>query len=486
MRQRFADRRRHRRGVDRDAAPRRTRRRDPDPAQAGVLLAVDRAGDLQLAMKSGGINIGHESNNIISESLKNLNNYIEKKVEDAMKEKDFDKATKYATYDFISKNIIYPYMSGGLNWAVLEAEAGTPLGLATGAYKSYKNKQLDLLTDVGRKRMKEDLINRRDAESKLFRGIWGTSVAVSAYLAYYGLQALSAIGDDDDENRRIFNKYLRDNPEQRKIFDKFSPEIYAVSLAASDERLSKYLLNKMGYKTDQNDNVLTLVKSLQDKNSYSAGALGVLLGQVISTPGAWRILRDTKRLYKELQGEPMEQTKIRVTSFLNGYFKGGLVDYLGLRPDVNYDLEKVKKEIDNKKVDFTRYTNGVADDINSGKITVADAGKIVKEKYKDNDKLKEKAIDIISKAVSDKQIRDGLKDADIWYMEMYNEKDIRAKAYVYYQNALKNKRETEDKKFYDYMDLALFSKDEEYIKEFYDLAIEYKDIEEQSKKKPVK
>jgi hypothetical protein len=184
-----------------------------------------------------------------------------------------------------------------------------------------------------------------------------------------------------------------------------------------------------------------------------------------------------------LQGEPMAQSKKRVTSFLNGYFKGGLVDYLGLRPDVNYDLEKVKKEIDNKKVDFTRYTNGVADDINSGKITVKDAQKVIEEKYKDNDKLKERATDIISNAVNDKQIREGLKDADIWYMEMYNEKDIRAKAYVYYQNALKNKKETEDKKFYDYMNLALFGKEQEYIDEFINLAIEYKDIEEQ--KKPI-
>jgi len=71
-------------------------------------------------------------------------------------------------------------------------------------------------------------------------------------------------------------------------------------------------------------------------------------------------------------------------------------------------------------------------------------------------------------------------------MEMYNENDIRAKAYVYYQNALKNKRETQDKNFYDYMNLALFGIDKEYYDKFINLAIEYKDVEEQkSKNKPV-
>ena len=454
---------------------------------SGNNFTMDEINDIyQASMKSGGANIGHESNNIISESLKNLNNWIEKKVEDAMKEKDYDKATKYATYAFISKNITYPYMSGGFNWVVLEAEAGTPLGLATGAYKSYKNKNIDLLTDVGKKRMKEDLINKRDTESKLFRGIWGTSIAISAYLAYYGLQAVSGIGDDDEENKRISNKYLREHPEQRKIFDKFSPEVYAVSLSVSDERLSKYLLNKMGYKTDQNDNVLTLLKSLQNKNSSTPGALGVLLGQIVSTPGAWRILRDSKRLFRELQGEPMAQTEQRVTSFLNGYFKGALVDYLGLRPGTNYDLEKVKKEIQNKKTDFTNYTNGIANDINSGKITKEDAAKLVNKKYEDNDELLDKAKEIIQNSVNDKEIREGLKDADIWYMEMHNEKDIRAKAYIYYQNELKNNASKTDKNFDEYMNIALYGIDEDYYKKFIDLAIEYKDVEEQkSKKKPI-
>jgi len=454
---------------------------------SGNNFTMDEINDIyQASMKSGGANIGHESNNIISESLKNLNNWIEKKVEDAMKEKDYDKATKYATYAFISKNITYPYMSGGFNWVVLEAEAGTPLGLATGAYKSYKNKNIDLLTDVGRKRMKEDLVNKRDAESKLFRGIWGTSIGVAAYLAYYGLQAVSGVGDDDEENKRISNKYLREHPEQRKIFDKFSPEVYAVSLSVSDERLSKYLLNKMGYKTDQNDNVLTLLKSLQNKNSSTPGALGVLLGQIVSTPGAWRILRDSKRLFRELQGEPMAQTEQRVTSFLNGYFKGALVDYLGLRPGTNYDLEKVKKEIQNKKTDFTNYTNGIANDINSGKITKEDAAKLVNKKYEDNDELLDKAKEIIQNSVNDKEIREGLKDADIWYMEMHNEKDIRAKAYIYYQNELKNNASKTDKNFDEYMNIALYGIDEDYYKKFIDLAIEYKDVEEQkSKKKPI-
>lgn len=441
------------------------------------------------SMKSGGLNIGHESNNIVSERIKFENNRIEKKIEDSLKEKDYDKAAKYGTYALVMKNILYPYMSGGMNWAFIEAEAGTPIGLITGAIKTRSNKPIDLLTDQGKKKLKETLKDKRDAESKLFRGLWGTSIGVSAYLAYQGLKALSVAGDDDEENKRLFNQYLKEHPEQRKIFDKFSPEIYAYSLAVSDERLSKYLLNKMGYKTDQNDNVLTLINSLQNKKSSSMGALGVLLGQVFSTPGSWRIIRDTQRLSRELKGEPMNQTQVKVTSFLNGYFKGAFIDYIGKRPGVNYDLERVRKEFENERTKFTKYTNSIADDIVEGNLTVEEAQKVLEKKYSDKPELLKKAIKIASDAINDQKIRDGLREADTWYMELYNEKNAYAKAYIYYQNVLKDKtpkeveRITQDKDFAKNINLATATMSKEMQSDFLDLVIQFKDVEEQKKSK---
>jgi len=435
------------------------------------------------SMKSGGLNIGHESNNLISKYVKLQNNDLDKQIQDAVKEKDYDKASRYTFYAMIYKNFVNPYVGGGMNWAVIEAEAGTPIGLATGLNKMRKNKEVDLLTDVGRKRMKEDLANKRDAESKLFRGVWGSIVGITTFLTYQGIKTLATVGDDDDENKRLFNQYLKENPEQRKAFDKFSPDILAYSLAESDERLSKWLLNKLGYKTDQNDNVFTLIKSLDNKDSSTSGATGVLLGQVFSTPSAWRIWRDLSRLRAELKGETPNQTQFKVTSFLNGYFKGAFIDYIGKRPGVNYDLEKVKKVVKNEKTKFTKETNGIANDITSGKITIPEAVKVINEKYAGNPELIKKAEKVAVNAIKDQKVREGLKDADTWYMEFYNESETFAKAYILYQNAIKNEDFKKDAEFVKNLNLASSGMSQEKQAELAQWVTQFKDVEEQKKKK---
>lgn len=443
----------------------------------------------QTSMISGGLNIGHEPNNMVSIQIQQWNNWMEKQIEDAIKNKDWDKATKYAYYGMVYKNFVNPYVGGGMSWALLEAEAGTPLGLYTGIKKMRSNKEIDLLTAQGKKDLKETLKNKRDAESKLFRGIWGTMISLSTYLAYQGLKALAVAGDDDEENARIYNQYLKDNPEQRKIFDKFAPEVLAAYLATEDERVSKYLLNKLGYKTDQNDNLLLLIKSLQDKNTSSLGVLGALLGQVFSTPGAWRVVRDTQRLSRELKGEPMNQTQFKVTSFLNGYFKGAFIDYIGKRPGVNYDLERVKKEFENERTKFTKETNSIADDIVDGKLTIPQAEKIFIEKYKDKPELLKKSIKIAVNAIKDQAVRDALRDEPTWYMEMYNERTSYAKAYIFYQNVFQNKSSKEvekiyqDKNFVKNMDVLSKSMSDEMVAEIMKAVIEFKDVEEQKKAK---
>lgn len=451
---------------------------------SGNNFTMEEINDLyQAAMKSGGLNIGHESNNLVSKYVKLQNNDLDKQTQDAIKDKNYQKASLYTFYSMIYKNFINPYVGGGMNWAIIEGEAGTPLGIATGLNKMRQNNEIDMLTDVGKKRLKEDLANKRDAESKLFRGIWGTMVGITTFLTYQGIKALSVAGDDDEENKRLLNQYLKENPEQRKIFDKFSPEILAYSLAVSDERLAKWLLNKLGYKTDQNDNVLTLIKSLQDKNSSSLGTLGVLVGQTFSTPGSWRIIRDTQRLSRELKGEPMNQTQYKVTSFLNGYFKGAFIDYIGKRPGVNYDLENVKKDVRNEKTKFTKETNGIANDITSGKITIPEAVKIINEKYAGKPELIKKAEKVAVNAIKDQKVREGLKDADAWYMEFYNERETFAKAYILYQNVYKNKDFKKDAEFIKNLDLATTGMSQEKQAEIAEWIIQFKDVEESKKDK---
>ena len=62
----------------------------------------------------------------------------------------------------------------------------------------------------------------------------------------------------------------------------------------------------------------------------------------------WRIVKDVQNVHKGLQGVPQYKSDYRVTGFLNGVYQGGLVDYIGLRPEGDF----VPESKDSEKVSF--------------------------------------------------------------------------------------------------------------------------------------
>ena len=453
---------------------------------SGNHLTIEEINDsFNSAYYSGGKNIGHEANNIITKQVNFLNNYIDTKEQDALKEKEYGTALMYGTLGLVQKNIVNPYVGGGMNWAVLEFEAGLPVvGVVAAIAKkgnfNLKANELDLETQTGIKNRKKQLQERREVESTLLRGLWGTAVSTATFLTYSAITGNSGASDDDDENKRKFNQYLKENPEQRKIFTKFAPDVLAYTLAYNDEKLSKVILQKIGSRSD--DNIISLIKTIQDPNKSTAGAFGELAGAIFSTPFAWRVFRDSQRLYHELKGDPLNQTQFKTTSFWNGYYKGAFVDWLGYRPEVNYYFNKMSKKIDLEKEKFTKETNDIANDIVDKKITELEANKIIKTKYGNNSKKLGKAINIIKDAYQDKDIRTKLEGADYWFMEFYKEKDINKKAILYSQKCLKEGFKA-DAEFNKNMALVLADFSNEKFQNLKDLAIEIKDYEASLNKK---
>lgn len=453
---------------------------------SGNNLSIEEINDsFNSAYYSGGKNIGHEANNIITKQVNFLNNYIDTKEQDALKEKEYGTALMYGALGLVQKNIVNPFVGGGMNWAVLEAEAGLPVvGVVAAIAKkgnfNLKANELDLETQTGINNRKKQLQERREVESTLLRGLWGTAVSTATFLTYSAITGSSGVSDDDDENKRKFNQYLKENPEQRKIFTKFAPDVLAYTLAYNDEKLSKVILQKIGSRSD--DNIVSLIKTIQDPNKSTAGAFGELAGALFSTPFAWRIFRDSQRLYHELKGDPLNQTQFKTTSFLNGYYKGAFVDWLGYRPEVNYDFNKMSKTLDLKKEKFTKETNDIANDIVDKKITELQANKILKTKYGNNSKLLGKAIDIIKDAYKDKDIRTKLEGADYWFMEFYKEKDINKKAILFSQKCLKEGFKA-DAEFNKNMNLVLSGFDDKKFQNLKELAVEIKDYEMSLNKK---
>lgn len=453
---------------------------------SGNHLTIEEINDsFNSAYYSGGKNIGHEANNIITKQVNFLNNYIDTKEQDALKEKEYGTALMYGTLGLVQKNIVNPFVGGGMNWAVLEAEAGLPVvGVVAAIAKkgnfNLKANELDLETQTGINNRKKQLQERREVESTLLRGLWGTAVSTATFLTYSVITGNSGVSDDDDENKRKFNQYLKENPEQKKIFTKFAPDVLAYTLAYNDEKLSKVILQKIGSRSD--DNIVSLIKTIQDPNKSTAGAFGELAGALFSTPFAWRVFRDSQRLYHELKGDPLNQTQFKTTSFWNGYYKGAFVDWLGYRPEVNYDFNKMSKKLDLEKEKFTKETNDIANDIVDKKITELEANKILKTKYGNDSKKLGKAINIIKDAYQDKDIRTKLEGADYWFMEFYKEKDINKKAILYSQKCLKQGFKA-DAEFNKNMALVLADFSNEKFQNLKDLAIEIKDYEASLNKK---
>jgi hypothetical protein len=302
------------------------------------------------AYKSAGRSIGHEANNIMSKQVNMGNAYLSSELNKAISNKDYPKATMLTVQSLIMRAIVQPFAGGGANWTVIGAEKGVPvIGYASTAYNYVSKKPLELNSVTGINNLQESLFRENSFKESAVRNIIGTGMAVVAYAAMMGYK-----DDDDETNAKKLNDWMnkKENEWVRPYFNKLSPTAFSFIVAMEDENLGRYLAQLFGNSGDSFDNSYQVIKSFDsEKEGATAGAVGKLVGQPFSSPLAWKPIKDAVEIYKGLIGIVPKKKSYKVNGFMNGYLQGGLLEQLGLRPDLKNDFDSPEAKFKEKQND---------------------------------------------------------------------------------------------------------------------------------------
>jgi len=301
------------------------------------------------AYRAAGRGLGHVANNPISEQINTGSGKLESRIADAIKQKKFAKATYLNLYSIFYRNIANPFIGGGTNWIVLKAEK-TGLGLLSGLISMYKDRgsKMDLMTDTGMKELEDVMFNSMKTKDKFIRGAVGGAVTALAFML------IKATGADDE-----YEKWIKKNQWAKKYLTILTPEIMLAMLAAREKgAYTKYLESSFN-KNEAFDKGKMAIKAASyltaGEKEKAAGQAGQLVGASIGNPIPWRLVRDGQQLWVGATGgEPYAVNPSKPTTFMEGYLKGGFVDYLGYAPQSEDKTKFTKKEYEK----FSNITEG--------------------------------------------------------------------------------------------------------------------------------
>ena len=275
------------------------------------------------AYKSAGLTIGHEANNVISKGAGIMNARVEVALEKAIKEKKWNEATILTLESILTKNIINPFVGGGFNWLVLTLQkAGMdPISLISD-FAKYRNNKIDLTTEEGIKNLENALYRSTNLRYTATRTLTGAIVSIAMASAFI----YSGLGDDLED-------WLKQNEWARKYFKIFSPTVITLIMAYENGELGKALKDLLNIKSDNFNETLSVLKSIDSENKSLTGELGRTSGKYFDTPIPWRLVKDIDNIKRGLNGIPEYKSNYQVNGFLNGVYQGGFIEYLGQRPD---------------------------------------------------------------------------------------------------------------------------------------------------------
>ena len=278
------------------------------------------------AYKSAGFTIGHEANNVISKGAGIWNARVEVALEKAIKEKKWSEATMLTLESILTKNIINPFVGGGTNWLFLTLQkAGMdPISLLSD-FAKYRSNKIDLTTEEGIKNLENAMVRSTNLRNTATRNLIGAVVSISMAAAYIA----SGAGDDIED-------WLKENEWARKYFKVVSPTIVTLMIANENGELGKALQDLLNIKSDNFNETLSVMKAIDSEKKSLPGEIGRASMKYFDTPLPWRFIKDVDNVQRGLKGIPEYKSDYRVTGFLNGVYQGGLVDYIGLRPEGDF------------------------------------------------------------------------------------------------------------------------------------------------------
>jgi len=313
--------------------------------------------ELEASLKSAetvaGFELGHEPNNIISKPLNLFNSWVQTRTDRAVKDKKWNDAAALTAASIVTTNILNPYIGGGTNWTLLAAQkAGIPT-LST-IYWNIKSRgsKLDLSTEEGMKNLEKDLKYQLLAKNANTRMFIGAAVTLAAFAL------ASATGADDD-----LYDWLKKNPWANKYMKKINPPAVQFMLAQKNKKLGEFLGQQMNIKADAFDEGKKIQQALKNaasgKTQKALGGAGQLAGSRLSTPIIpWRVVRDVRDIYRGLNGLPEIKHEYKASGFASGYFQGGMIEQIGLRPEDVKDTSGGRQSSGSRSESGSRESSG--------------------------------------------------------------------------------------------------------------------------------
>lgn len=277
------------------------------------------------AYKSAGLGLGHEPNNIISSQVMAYTQKLEDKINQSLKNKEWNRAAMLTAQSIIFRNVLNPFVGGGTNWLVLKFEK-TGLGLFTGlGYQLASNTKLDFTSEMGMKKMEERLYNQARVKDNYVRGLVGGVTSALTYLAFTGIA-------DTEEYRKWRGK----NMWAARYLDIFTPEALLAEMAIKNKSVKKYAASTFN-RNDAFDATTKVIKAadfaITGKTDKAMGALGEAVGSKFNAPVPWRLVKDGQVLYQGITGkDPYHGDYQPSKGFFNGVFQGGAIEWAGWRP----------------------------------------------------------------------------------------------------------------------------------------------------------
>lgn len=275
--------------------------------------------------KAAGRSLGHEPNNFLSKMIQNYSGELEKKINDAIKDKEYKKAAFLTWQSIMFRNVLNPFVGGGTNWVVLKLEKNIGLGLISGYYNGGRTK-VDLTSEAGMKHLEKAMFEQlRDRDAFMRSVVGGTTTALMS-LIWFNIV-------DTDEYR----KWRNHNKWSQKYLDIITPEEALFAMAMKNNEVGYYLEN-LFQKNDTYDKgkktikgIVNLAKGNTDK---ALGQFGEVAGSPFGVPVPWKLVRDNQNIWLGATGQdPITVDNKPSTSLWSGFFKAGFFEYIGVRPN---------------------------------------------------------------------------------------------------------------------------------------------------------
>lgn len=289
------------------------------------------------AYKGAGLGIGHEANNILSATIKGYSARIEGEINNAIKNKEWNRAAALTYKGVLFRNILNPFVGGGTNWLMLKLEK-TGLGLFTGlAYKIGSKQDIDLSTKTGLARLETRLYNQGRWKDNIMRGLIGGAVTWGSYALFLALA-----------NSDAYREWRKKNRWATRYLDIITPEPLLTKMALEDKDPKKALKQYAGQSFNRNDAFSAEEKLLKGAAYFASGesdkgwgAWGEMVGSKANAPLPWRLFKDGQVLYQGIKGQDPYHGDYKPSSgFFNGYFQGGVIEWLGARPKPNVEQKE--------------------------------------------------------------------------------------------------------------------------------------------------